>query len=199
MPHIAKRNDFAKIIHMKIFSLLFFLVFGNLVNAQDTSLTTSFSFKLENLKIFFPENKLDIKNPKILNLTNLEKEDKKEIILFKYYESIYPLIMNAQLINEEITDVYIRFPNNFPHNLVLKNFHDLFGKHDRIYRQDSNALFTWTNKTLEGKNIEIIYHGACSLDCFPLGIYLISKKAQKDPSFISLYQKFNKDFPKGGF
>ena len=81
--------------------------------------------------------------------------------------------------------------------MVLFNIREKLNKHDRKYQQGRNILLTWVEKETLGKKIEAIYHGSCSLTCFPVGLYLISKKAQKDPSFISLYQKFNKDFPKG--
>lgn len=186
---------------MKFFIAIFFQLLTPSLFSQtaETEKGKEFKFQLENIKEFFPENKFDAKNPKILKVTTLTKEDKKEIVLFKYYDSIYPLIINAQLINSEITDIYVRFPNNFPHNLVLFNIREHLGKMDRNYTQGSNALFTWVDKTLDGKNVEVVYHSSCSLSCFPLGLYIISKKAQKDPSFTSLYQKFNKDFPKSAY
>ncbi len=183
---------------MKALITICTICFNCFVLAKSEIQQTNYNFQLENLQDFFPENKLDKKNSKIRNLVSLSKEDKKEIVLFKYYDSlIYPLTINAQLIDDEISDIYIRFPNNFPHNMVLANIRKHFGKRDRTFRQNRDVLFTWVNKMLSGKNVEVIYNGSCSIDCFPLGIYIISKKAQKDPSFISLYQKFIKDFPKG--
>ena len=59
--------------------ILFFIFFINFFSATFALAQDEFKFNLETLKDFLPENKFDSKNPKILNLSNLAKEDKKEI------------------------------------------------------------------------------------------------------------------------
>lgn len=185
---------------MKLFLIILLLSFSTHILSQTSDENSSdIKLPLETLKEFFPENKFDAKNPKINNALTLLKEDKKETLLIKYSLDTHPLVLNIQTNDAEISDLYIRFANNFLHNIALKKIHEMFGKHQRTYTKESNRLFFWKESNFDGKSYEVIYHASCSISCFPMGLYIISKKAQKDSSFISLYQKFNKDFPRGAY
>lgn len=153
-------------------------------------------FKLSELNPYLPGNSIDKGKPELKKAVVLDKEGEKEILLFKYQLPKFYLTTNLQIEKNEILDSYFRFPNNYSHDIVLSLLQKQFGKQTKYYKKNNDALYWWLDKDFEGKTMDIIYHGSCSLSCFPMGIHFVGKKAIENPSFSSLYQKFNKDFPR---
>ncbi len=156
----------------------------------------AFEFKLEDLDPLKPEMNFDQKNLKTGKVTELLSEESKQIIAFDFKLPTMFLPTTLQIEKGIIQDLYVRFPNNYSHDDLLKTLQDKFKKQQRYYKIPNNALYVWNNVDFQGKMINIIYHGSCSFTCFPMGLHLISTTASQNPSFVSLYQKFNKDFPK---
>lgn len=185
-PHDFKMSD-NRI--MKLF-ILFFITLSFNINAEFAE------FKLNELNPYLPGNVIDKGKPELKKAVVLDKEGEKEILLLKYQLPKFYLTTNLQVEKNEILDSYFRFPNNYSHDIVLTLLQKQFGKQTKYYKKNNDALYWWLDKDFEGKTVDVIYHGSCSLTCFPLGIHFIGKKAIENPSFTSLYQKFNKDFPR---
>ncbi len=156
----------------------------------------AFEFKLEDLDPLKPESAFDQKTLKTTKVTELLSEDSKQILAFDFKLPTMFLPTTVQIEKGNIQDIYVRFPNNFSHDTLLKLLQDKYKKQQRYFKIPNNALYVWNNVDFQGKMVNIIYHGSCTFSCFPMGLHLISANASQNPSFVSLYQKFNKDFPK---
>ena len=161
---------------------------GQTVWTQKPSTPT---FSLEELNAYLPDQKFNA--PK--KFTSLDKELEREIFIFQWNLSSFYVTAHVQTDKGMIQDSYFRFPNNFSHDTILTLLQKQFGKQNKFHKIPNNALYVWKDKDYQGKTMDIIYHGSCTMTCFPMGIHFISKSARANPSFKSLYQKFNLDFP----
>jgi hypothetical protein len=139
-------------------------------------------FSLTELSPYLPGNLIDKGKPEIKKAVVLDKEGDKEILLLKYQLPKFYLMTNLQIEKNEILDSYFRFPNNYSHDIILTLLQKKFGKQTKYYKKNNDALYWWLDKDFDGKTMDIIYHGSCSLSCFPLGLHLIGKKAIENPS-----------------
>jgi hypothetical protein len=74
-------------------------------------------------------------------------------------------------------------PQYFNHDLFLKELQTKWKKQDKFVRKDQSSLYTWFNRD----QMNILYHGSCSITCFPMFIEFSSL----DKSLKPLYVKFN--------
>lgn len=124
-------------------------------------------------------------NPKF---ETLKEDGQTKLLRFKLKKSEYILEIYTQVKKENIADLYVRLPQYFLHDLFLKDLQTKFKKQDKFVRHDKSALYVWYNR--EGNNI--LYHGSCSITCFPMFIEFVNP----DPSIIPLYKVFNQALPK---
>ena len=76
----------------------------------------------------------------------------------------------------------------FLHDIFLKDLQTKWKKQDKYVRHDRSAVYVWLNRD----NNNIIYHGSCSITCFPVFIEIVSN----DKSVTPMYQKLNEALPK---
>ena len=164
---------------------LIILIFFNLVHAGITP--PNYDFTLKTLESFYPGKLIeDVKkaNPKF---KTIEDNGDRKLYLFHLKRPNYVLDIYTQVKKEQITDIYVRLPQYFVHDIFLKELQAKWKKQDRYTRKDGSALYTWFNRD----NFNIIYQGSCSITCFPMFIEIIST----DKSVQPLYIKFNEAVP----
>ena len=111
----------------------------------------------------------------------------QKIFRFKLLRANYSLDLYTQVKKDLITDLFVRLPQHFLHDLFLKELQTKWKKQDKFKRHDRSAVYVWLNRD----NTNIIYHGSCSITCFPMFIEIVSI----DKSVIPMYQKLNESLP----
>lgn len=164
-----------------------FTVFSSGVYAEIK--TPNYDFTLASLEPFFPGKLVtDLNKDKTIKSDIFEDHGNSKIIRTKLHRGNYILDVYNQTKGDLITDLFVRLPQHFIHDLFLADLIKRYKKQDKFVRKDLSALYVWMNR--DGNNI--IYHGSCSITCFPMFIEVVST----DPSVVPLYQKLNEALPK---
>jgi hypothetical protein len=166
---------------MKILILLFF----SLLHAEITPPNSDFSLKT--LEMFLPGKLIEEVKKSNPKFQTIEDSGENKIFLFKLKRSNYKLDVYTQVKKDQITDLYVRLPQHFLHDILLKELQSKWKKQDLYVRKDGSALYTWLNRD----NFNVIYHGSCSITCFPMFIEIVST----DKTVKPLYNKFNEALP----
>jgi hypothetical protein len=167
-----------------IFKYLFSLIF--LIHAEITP--PNYDFTLKSIENFTPgKNIEEIKkqNPKFDIFA--DNGDQK-ILRFKLKRANYSLDVYTQVKKDIVTDLFVRLPQHFLHDIFLGDLQKKWNKQDRFVRHDRSAIYVWLNRD----NTNIIYHGSCSITCFPMFIEIVST----DKSVTPMYVKLNEALPK---
>jgi hypothetical protein len=165
---------------MKIFFTLMLLQANN-ITAKITP--PNYDFNLKVIENFYPSKSIeDAKkiNPKF---EVYEDSGDQKILKFKLIKKDYTLDIYTQIKKDIIQDTFIRMPQYFNHDLFLKELQSKWKKQDKFVRKDQSSLYTWFNRD----QMNILYHGSCSITCFPMFIEFSSL----DKSLKPLYVKFN--------
>ena len=168
-------------------SLLFLAIFTTIFKIHAEITPPNYNFTLQSLENFMPGKKIEeIKktNPKFDIFS--DNGDQK-ILRFKLLRANYTLDLYTQVKKDQITDLFVRLPQHFLHDLFLKDLQTKWKKQDKFKRHDRSAVYVWLNRD----NTNIIYHGSCSITCFPMFIEIVST----DKSVIPMYQKLNESLP----
>lgn len=151
--------------------------------------TPNYDFSLALLEPFLPgKNVIELNKDKAFRSEIFEDNGTQKIIKFKLKKENYVLELYTQVKQDVITALYVRLPQHFNHDQFLMELQKKYKKQDKYIRKDLSALYTWLNR--DGFNI--LYHGSCSITCFPMFVEMVST----DKSVIPLYQKFNEALPK---
>lgn len=147
----------------------------------------NYDFNLKTLEIYYPGKLIEEVKKANPSFKIIEESGDKKIYFFQFKRSNYILDIYTQVNKDQITDLYVRLPQYFLHDLILKELQAKWKKQDRFKRKDGSALYTWLNR----ENFNIIYHGSCSITCFPMFLEIVST----DKTVKSFYRKFNEAFP----
>lgn len=167
-----------------ILTFLSYFIFS--IHAEITP--PNYDFTLKSLENFLPgKNIEEIKkqNPKFDLFA--DSGDQK-ILRFKLKRTGYTLDLYTQVKKDVVTDLFVRLPQHFLHDIFLTDLQNKWKKQDRFVRHDRSAIYVWLNRD----NNNIIYHGSCSITCFPMFIEIVST----DKTVIPMYQKLNEALPK---
>ena len=176
----------------KFLSLILCLA-GLCLIAQAEIKSPNYDFSLATLEPFFPGKGLkeieeEAKKTKAIKSDIFEDQGNIKIWRFKVDKKEYILDVYAQVKDDKITDMFVRLPQHFLHDLVLADLQKRFKKQDKFVRKNGSALYVWMNR----ENNNVIYHGSCSISCFPMFLEIVSS----DKTVTPLYQKFNEALPK---
>ena len=151
--------------------------------------TPNYGFSTNVIEPFFPGSTMEkIKADKTIVSDIYEDNGNEKIIKLKLKKPEYHLDMFIQTKDDKVTDLFVRLPQYFNHDKFLTDLQKKYKKQDKYARKDLSALYMWMNR--DGNNI--IYHGSCSVSCFPMFIEFVST----DKSVVPLYSKFNEAIPK---
>lgn len=167
-------------------NIIILLLFSFVIHAEIKA--PNYDFTIETLEPFFPGKSVEeIKksNPKF---DIFEDNGNLKVLRFKLKRPNYSLDIYTQVKGDTIMDTFVRLPQHFLHDLFLANLQKRFKKQDRYVRKDLSALYVWMNR----ENNNILYHGSCSISCFPMFIEIVTT----DKSVTPLYVKFNEALPK---
>jgi len=170
-----------------IFLSVTLFLFGTVTDIQAEIKAPNYEFTLSSLELFFPGKSLvEAKNsqPKF---DVYEDSGDEKILRFKLLRAGYVLDVYTQVKKDQISDVYVRLPQHFLHDLMLTDLQKRYKKQDHFVKKDSSALYVWKNR--DGNNI--IYQGSCSITCFPMFLEVVKASSDVTP----LYQKFNDALP----
>ncbi len=149
----------------------------------------NYDFNLATIEPFFPGKSLEeAKKDKAIKSDIFEDNGSIKIWRLKLNKTTYILDIYVQVKDEKITDMFVRLPQHFSHDQVLRDLQTRYKKQDKYIHKDMSALYLWNEK--EGNNI--IYHGSCSISCFPMFLEVVSS----DKTVTPLYQKLNEALPK---
>ena len=149
----------------------------------------NYDFTFDSLKPYLPgENFTKIKPDKTIQSDIFENNGNLVVFRIKLKRANYNIDVYVQTKNDIIVDMYARLPQHFIHDIFLADLQKKYKKQDKYVQKDMSALYVWMNR--EGNNI--IYHGSCSITCFPMFIEVVSS----DKSVVPFYQKFNLAIPK---
>lgn len=149
----------------------------------------NYDFTIATLEPFFPGKSVsEVQKDKTIKSDIFEDGGNQKTYRFKLKKENYILDLYTQTKDDKITDLFVRLPQHFNHDLFLTDLQKRYKKQDRFVRKDLSALYVWMNR--EGNNI--LYHGSCSITCFPMFIEIVSTEKNITP----LYQKLNEALPK---
>jgi hypothetical protein len=149
----------------------------------------NYDFSTNTLEPFFPGSTMEkIKADKTIVSDIFEDNGNQKILKIKFFRPNYSLDIFLQTKDDKVTDLFVRLPQHFNHDLLLTDLQKKYKKQDKFVRKDMSALYVWMNR--DGNNI--IYHGSCSVSCFPMFIEFVST----DKNVTPLYQKLNEALPK---
>lgn len=172
-----------------IFSLFISYLALNIGVVHSEIKAPNYDFSLTLLEPFLPGKKSsELLKDKALSSELFEDAGATKIYRFKVRKENYSLDIYAQIKQEDIVDVYIRLPQYFIHDKFLQQLRDKYQKHDRYVVKDKSALYIWFNK----ESTNVIYHGSCSISCFPVFLEITSN----EKSIIPIYKKLNEAIPK---
>ena len=131
----------------------------------------NYDFSLDRLQLFSPGKAFDLKSfdPKIYGKGELLKRDGK-IEMYRFYVSQlrykFPVFVQVFNFNNKKTvlDFYARLPAYFLHDVFHRSMINRYGKQERYYKIEDNAIYVWKPKD----NIKRTYSGTCSITCFPI-------------------------------
>jgi hypothetical protein len=178
---------------MNIISLKFLPVIAMFMSVSTPILaeikSPNYDFSTNVIEPFLPGSEMEkIKADKTILSDIFEDNGNQKIVKIKLKKANYQLDMFVQTKDEKVTDLFVRLPQHFNHDLLLADLQKKYKKQDKFIRKDLSALYTWNER--DGRNI--FYQGSCSLTCFPMFIEFTST----DKSVVPLYQKFNEAIPK---
>ena len=149
----------------------------------------NYDFTFESLGPFLPGGTLEkAKSDKTIQSDIFEDNGNLKIMRFKLKRANYHLDIYVQVKDDKITDMYVRLPQHFIHDIFLADLQKKYKKQDKYVQKDMSALYVWMNRD----NNNIIYHGSCSITCFPMFVEVVST----DKTVVPLYKKFNDALPK---
>lgn len=172
----------------KFLPLIF--VFAALSSALHAEIKSpNYDFSLATVEPFFPGKSIEeAKKDKAIKSDIFEDNGNVKVWRFKVNKKDYILDIYAQVKDDKVTDMFVRLPQHFLHDLVLTDLQKKYKKQDKYVRKDMSALYVWMNRD----NNNIIYHGSCSVTCFPMFLEVVST----DKTVTPLYQKLNEALPK---
>ncbi len=182
--------NFSKIIFISIACLLF-------LNWISQSVRAEFRFDQKSIEEFFPllETAGFLTKESEKQFLILHKDGDKILYQRKIIHHNFPLNIFINSQKGIIQDTYLRFPNNFSHDILLSYLQKLFGKQQGYAKKDRTAIYSWSavdHPKIPNQKIQIIYRGMCSLTCFAMGIHYlpIGKRPGESPNqFEQFYKK----------
>ena len=149
----------------------------------------NYDFTQATITPFLPGASIEkIKSDKSIQSEIYESSGNLKTYKLKLKKVNYILDIFVQAKDDKITSMFVRLPQYFNHDLVLSELQKKYKKQDKFVRKDLSALYVWMNK--DGNNI--IYHGSCSISCFPMFLEVVSA----DKAVTPFYQKMNLALPK---
>jgi hypothetical protein len=168
------------------FFFAFIFSFYNVIHAEITP--PNYDFTLKTIESFTPGKNIDAVKKENPKYDVFSDEGSLKILRFKLKRTNYTLDVYTQVKKDTITDVFVRLPQFFLHDIFLADLQKKWKKQDRYVRHDRSAIYVWLNRD----NNNIIYHGSCSITCFPMFIEIVST----DKTVIPMYVKLNEAIPK---
>ena len=165
--------------------LILIFNFFSIIHAEITP--ANYGFTLKSIEIFMPGKSIEEVKKANSSFDVFSDSGDQKILRFKLKRANYNLDVYVQVKKDLITDLFVRLPQHFLHDLFLKDLQDKWKKQDKFVRHDKSALYVWYNKD----NTNIIYHGSCSINCFPMFLEIVST----DKSIIPMYKKLNEALP----
>lgn len=174
-----------------ILNYLLLIIFTGAISSttQAEIKSPNYDFSMAVLEPFFPGKSVaELQKDKTIQSDIFEDGGNQKTYRFKLKKENYILDLYTQTKDDKITDLFVRLPQHFNHDQFLTELQKKYKKQDRFVRKDLSALYVWINR--EGNNI--LYHGSCSITCFPMFIEIVSTEKTVTP----LYQKFTEALPK---
>ena len=178
---------------MKAVSLKLLLFISLLIGLSNTLFADikppNYDFTFASLIPFMPGGSFTkIKSDKSIQSDIFENNGQLKIFRIILKRANYNIDLYVQVKNDIIIDMYVRLPQHFIHDIFLADLQKKYKKQDKYVQKDMSALYVWMNR----ENNNIIYHGSCSITCFPMFIEVVSN----DKTVVPFYQKFNLAIPK---
>lgn len=169
-------------------SLLIPFIFSLITVIHAEITPPNYDFTLKTIENFTPGKEIETVKKEFPKYDVFSDEGSLKILRFKIIRTNYVLDVYTQVKKDIITDVFVRLPQFFLHDIFLADLQKKYKKQDRYVRKDRSALYVWLNRD----NTNIIYHGSCSITCFPMFIEIVTT----DKSVTPLYVKLNEALPK---
>ena len=150
----------------------------------------NYDFSLDQIKPILPGVKIaDVKKalPEIQAITSTKK---RQVYKVKLKHQRYVIHAELNVFNETITDIFIRLPSYFLHDVFHQSLINRYGKQNIYKLKNEHAIYIW-NKI---ENFKIVYSSACTIQCFPIYLTLVSKKTQDISGYTSLLDEMNKSY-----
>lgn len=148
----------------------------------------NYDFTLKTIDNFMPGKNIEEVKKQNPKFDLFADNGDQKILRFKIKRANYILDIYTQVKKDTITDLFVRLPQHFLHDIFLGDLQKKWKKQDRFVRHDRSAVYVWFNRD----NTNIIYHGSCSITCFPMFIEVMST----DKSVVPMYVKLNEALPK---
>jgi hypothetical protein len=169
-------------------SILLVQIFAFIFSIHAEITPPNYDFTLQSIENFAPGKNIEEVKKQNPKFDIFEDNGDQKVFRFKLIRANYILDVYTQVKKDTITDLFVRLPQYFLHDIFLKDLQKKWGKQDRFVHHDKSSVYAWLNKN----NVNIIYQGSCSITCFPMYIEIVST----EKSVIPMYQKFNLALPK---
>jgi hypothetical protein len=142
----------------------------------------NYDFTLKSIDNFTPGKNIEEVKKENPKFDVFSDNGSQKILRFKLKRTNYTLDLYTQVKKDIITDVFVRLPQFFIHDLFLADLQKKWKKQDRFVRHDRTAVYVWLNKD----NTNIVYSGSCSITCFPLFLEIVSTDKSVEPMYVKL-------------
>ncbi len=175
-------SSFGKVLIKSLFILCIYSVRLFTQNANEKR-----PFSMNSFDIFLPPSSIEAVE-KIYGKGREGKSPNEGIIQRAY--TVSKSNFWVQLKEGRIIDSYVTLPTHLSHDAFHKSLIDRYGKQDRYFKKNRNAVYQWNDKN--GR--KITYSGQCTLTCFPHYLAVtLNKKPVGIPTFKSLLQFFSEE------
>jgi len=136
----------------------------------------NYNFSLDQLNQFKPGSPKDEIDKNNKNGELIEQRGERAVIKYYVAHLRYKFPIFVQFYQGKVIDYYARLPQYFLHDVFHQSLINRFGKQNKYFKKEESAHYEWENKD----NMKIVYHGACTITCFPIYLAVMTVQAPPD-------------------
>ena len=148
----------------KLLTLIIFSTLYSIAPTHGEVQPPNYNFSLESLEFFRPGKTLESIQAKYGKGDLVKSDDQGKVYQFYVAQIRYKFPVLVRIKEGKSVDFHARLPTYFSHDLFHQALINRYGKQDRYFKHESNALYFWNNKD----GVKHTYSGTCTITCFPI-------------------------------
>ena len=147
----------------------------------------NYNFSLDQLDKFKPGQGKDEVEKKFEKGEIIEQGGDRVVVKYYVAHLRYKFPIFVQFYKGQVLDYYARLPQYFLHDVFHQSLIKRFGKQNKYFKKEESAIYEWDNKD----NVKIVYHGSCTITCFPIYLSMITLQPPSDlPTYKPLLEVY---------